>query len=200
MSWSYSAEVPSGAIMKRRVHYDLQQISYQDKSIPLGAIETVKMKITRQSVNGIPTATTYQFELGSSQWRGLSMNWGYASMQSKATKAQCEEAYQTLINLLDGEVRERVVAAQLSRPLPTKFGPFEITPQYVAGRAIIKTVQVAWQSVVGTDLDSGVYSLVYVNEKGAQAKMGAMDLWQDNALWLPHVVACYRNWFAGPRV
>lgn len=197
MSWSYTAELPQGALVKRRVHYDLTSINFQDKSIPLAAIETVKVRITRQSVNGIPTATTYQVELGSSQVPTLKMNWAFASLQSKETKARCEEAYQILMNVLDGEVRDRVVQAQLSRPLPTKFGPFEISPQNVTARALIKTVEVPWQSVAGTNLAAGVYSLVYINDKGKQANLGAMDLWQDNALWLPQIIAGYRQWFAG---
>ncbi len=108
MSWMYSIELPQGALIKRQMQLTMDAVTFNGKSIPVAAIDVVKSQVTRQFVNGIPTATTYKVQLEGQGGLRQTMKWSFASLQKQETKDKCEQAYRTMIDLIrDGRTTNR---------------------------------------------------------------------------------------------
>lgn len=196
MSWVYATELPDGPVIKRQLHLTPEAISFQGNSIPMQAIEQVRMEVVRRYTNGIPTATGYKIQLEGNGFK-LTPKWGFASLQKKETKARCEEAYKTLTDLLDHFVGPRIVQAQLAQPFPATFGSYEITPHWIASKGLLGTDSCVWPQVTGVDLNQGSMAVTYVNDKGSNKRLGGMTLWTPNAWFLPEIIDAYRKWFLG---
>ncbi len=199
MSWMYSIELPQGALIKRQMQLTMDAVTFNGKSIPVAAIDVVKSQVTRQFVNGIPTATTYKVQLEGQGGLRQTMKWSFASLQKQETKDKCEQAYRTMIDLIRDQAGPRIVANQLAKPLPTKFGPYEITPEGVGVSGLLSAKQAPWVAITGATMNQGVYSVTFVDEQGRGKAFGAMSLWDANAIFLPEVMTGYRNWFLQPR-
>lgn len=183
--------------MKRQLHATMDAISFQGKSIPIDDIWTVRMHLVEQSTNGIPTATTYNIRLGGGQTPELRLGWSYTSVQKRVTKDLCEQAYRTLVDLIMDRVCPRIVQYQFSQPLPTKFGPFEISPEGVEVAGMLNAKRAPWPAITEVTMNSGFWSLNYINEQGKQRSLGSMSLDHPNGLFLPEIVYGYQKAFLG---
>ena len=196
MTWSYEVEVPAGTLMKRQLHLTTGVVTFNGKSIPVAAIEVVRVEVVRHSTNGIPTNTSYKIALdGNGQ--SLTLNWAVASLQKQETKNRAEQAYRTLLDMVTDQAGPRIVQRQLSMPLPAKFGPYTFSADGIEASGLLSAKAAPWASIVGAAMSSGVYTVHYMNEQGKQKTMGGMSLWEPNAIFFQQIFQAYRNHFIG---
>lgn len=190
--WVYEVDLPMGALVKRHLQLTTSWVTFNGKSMAVADIWSISIQVTRHFTNGIPTQTTYLVKLGDANGRDFKLNWSFGSLQKKATKELCGQAYRTLIDMLADQAGPRIIGWLINQPMPFKLGPLEFSADGIDVSGLLSAKRAPWPSITRVAMEQGNYNVFYVNENGKEARLATMSLMLPNAVFLPELVSGVR--------
>ena len=189
MPWSHEVEVPTGLFGASLLRLTRESIFFDDRALAIHEITSV----TSLS-EGDRKAGEHGILLGTER-DPQSFLIGPVSGGARAREAW-QEAFDTLLQLLDETAGRRIVRRAVSGQLPQVWGGYTLEEAGVSHRSPRGPIFVPWPRVTGVRSTISSLRLDYRDASGEQASLGALRLDAPNARYFDKVIDGLRDRFA----
>lgn len=194
---TFSGTVSLGVMGKREVVLSPGQIVFGKHVVATHTIAEVRLRVTKNYVQGIPTSTNYRLQITDENRQRSTWSFGFTSMQKKDVKAYVTDVFNRLYDQLQREAGPQIVQRFIAaNPQPdAAFGPWRFWPEGIVAKEAFQTVTVPWGQLAGSAMNQGMIQLRYRDPVGKERHAGAMSMWTPNAIFLDQFVAGYHRHF-----
>jgi hypothetical protein len=184
-------EVTSGVFGKKLLRLDDEVLQWGDERVVLAAVEAVAYSVTRTSVNGVPSGTSYSFSVWSNG-RQTKVVLNTALSRSRAGREAYAEAFATL-----AEVFARLVEPRLRQALEARVvsgETVEVARVRISGRGVEKHVPLRgtkflpWERFAGAGFSQGMVVVGAHRDAGRSKTAFTVPMTEPNSVILPDLL------------